>query len=600
MQLRHAFLLDDKKNTVLPGSPLLALRLGDLGHALDPGRDYLLGSADDCDLRIAGAEPIHICLTVTTEGVTFADLSGEAGITHNEEKATAGKLSPGDRLGISGELIVVTADDGTAAVVPIPKLRQAATERRIKKVRMAAAALRRHEATFTQQMATELRRAPWMMISLVLHLLVLLFLYWLTPAKEFGGRGTATIHFDLSAGAPKGDGPPAPPQVVSEPESDELPEDPEFLVEEQPLPIAEGPNPEKQQLTENPILASRKRSSNSGGGGDVVKDENGIDAGSFKNQVKDLQETGLEIVFVFDSTGSMTRTILDTKSTIVEMLDVLRTLVPDARVGLVTYRDRGRREEYLVRQVPLDVDYWRATNFVQFVVAEGGGDRAEDVRAGLNSAFKQDWRRTARRVVVLAGDAPAHEDDFHKLISEVQRFSMNRRSFVHTLITSPERAGNDTRRHFERIAKAGRGTCESIENRDRILQRVLTLAFGTQYENDLKRVTANVDRERRRVDVKSLHLVRQGGRDLRQALRERPVPTTLWNALIKRPRRSTAETLLNLLADSRTPAHTRHAAAAALQHILELPVPPIDTETNDPPSSHRIARLRKLAKELPE
>ncbi|MFT4514276.1 MAG: hypothetical protein ACI91B_002985 [Planctomycetota bacterium] len=600
MQLRHVPGTDDKTNTVEPGSPLLALRLGDLGHALDPERDYLLGNADDCDLRVAGAEPIHIRISVTAEGVTFEDLSETAGVLHNEEKVASGKLYPGDRLGIAGELIVVVVDDGTAAVVPIPELRQAASERRVKKVRLAAAALRRHDQTFAQQMATELRRAPWMMISLMLHLLLMLFMYWLTPEETIGGTSLATINIDVTAAAPKGDGPPAPPQVVSEPESDELPEDPELFAEEKPVPITEGPSPDKKQLTENPILASRKRPRNSGGGGDTIKDENGIGSGSFKKQVKELQESGLEIVFVFDSTGSMTPTILDTKSTIMQMLDVLRTLVPDARIGLVTYRDRGRREEYLVRQVPLDIDYWRATNFVQFIVAEGGGDRAEDVRAGLKSAFKQDWRRRARRVVVLAGDAPAHDDDFDKMLSEVRRFTMNRRSFVHTLITNPERAGDDTRSQFEKIAKAGRGTCEPIKNHDRILQRVLTLAFGTQYGSDVQRVIGQIDKERARIDVKSLHLARQGGRELRQALRDRPVPATLINALVNRPRRGVAITLLDLLADSRTPSHTRHAVAAALQRIFELPVPPIDTESNDPPSSHRIARLRVLAMQLPD
>lgn len=583
-----------------PGSPLLALRLGNQAHALDPGRDYRLGSADDCDLRIEGAEPAHIRLSVTEEGVTFEDLSESDGVLHNEEKLSSGRLHPGDRIGIAGELIVVMIDDGSAAVIPIPALRQAASERRVKKVRIAAAALRRQEVTFADLMAYELRRAPWMMISLMLHLLLLLLIYWLKPEEEFGGQSTATISFDTNAGAPLGDGPPAPPQVVSEPESDEVPEDPDVLVEETPVPIVDGPKPERAQMTSNPTLITRKRPRNSGGGGGTVKDEGGVGSGSFRGELRELKETGLEIVFVFDSTGSMTRTIVDTKETIVQMLDVLRTLVPDARVGLVTYRDRGRREEYLVRQVPLDVDYWRATNFVQFVVAEGGGDQPEDVRSGLKSAFQQSWRRSARRVVVLAGDAPAHREDFDKLLKEVRRFTMNRKSFVHTLITSPERATDRTYEHFQKIAKAGRGTCETIDNRERILQRVLTLAFGTQYASDLQQVITQVDQERQRVDVKSLHLVRQGGRELRQALRERPVRTELWNALIRRPRRPTATMLVDLLADSRSPSHTRHAAAAALQRILELPVPPIDTQTNEPPSEYRIQRLRRLAQALPD
>ncbi|MCK5943020.1 MAG: VWA domain-containing protein, partial [Planctomycetes bacterium] len=394
--------------------------------------------------------------------------------------------------------------------------------------------------------------------------------------------------------APQGDGPPAPPEVVVEQAEDEVVEDPDPLAEDVPLPVFDGPKPMDSQPAENPQLAARKRPSNSGGGGDVVRDEGGIGSGSFKKKVAELQESGLEIVFVFDSTGSMTRTILDTKNTIVEMCGVLRALVPDARIGLVTYRDRGGREDYLVRQVPLDLDYWRASNFVQFVTAEGGGDRPEDVRAGLTAAFHQSWRPTAQRVIVLAGDAPAHSDDFKHLLRDVRAFAKNRRSFVHTLITSPERAGADTKKQFERIAEAGHGVCEPMQNRGRILQRVLTLAFGQQFDQDVDAVVQAVARERDRVDVESLYLVRTAGPELARALRQRPVPTTLWNALVRKPRRPVADVLLDLLSDHRTPEHTRHAVAAALQRMLRLDVPPIDAQTGEPASKRSITRLRGL------
>ena len=601
MQLRHGLYLNDKTNTVASGPSLLALRLGGLSHALEPGRDYLLGSADDCDLRIAGAEPVHARLLVTAEGATFFDLSEAAGLLFNEEKVLQAAIRPGDRVGIAGELMVVTADDGTAALVPIPQLRQAAIARRIVKVRAAAAALRRQDdGTFAQLMAKELRRAPWVLLSLMLHLLLLLLFWLLVTNERPSGRSVALLGIDIAAGAPAGDGPPAPPEVVAEPASDEVLDDPEQLAEAQPTPIVEGPKQDQRQPIENPTLLKRSRPNTRGGGGDIVRDEKDVGSGSFQKQVAALQESGLEIVFVFESTGSMTCAILDTKSTIVQMLDVLRNLVPDARIGLVTYRDRGRREDYLVREVPLDLDYWRATNFMQFVVAEGGGDRAEDVHAGLKSAFQQPWRTSARRVVVLAGDAPAHSEDIKTMLQEVRAFANNRRSFVHTLITNPQQAGDDTLEQFRQIAAAGRGTCESIENHDRILQRVLTLAFGSQFRSDLEAVIAQVGRERERVDVRSLYLVREGGTALRQELRQRPVPTTLFNALIKRPRRQTAETLLDLLADSRTPSHTRHIVAAALQQILQLPVPPIDIETSEAPTGHRMTRLRQLAERLPE
>jgi hypothetical protein len=586
---------------VEPGTPLLALRLGDFHHALELGREYLIGSADDCDLMIRGAEPVHARVSVTQEAVTISDLSSAAGILHNEERVSTATVQPGDRIAISDEFLIVTLDDGSATLVPIPELRNAATARRIVRVRSAAAQLRHHGAqTFSQMMAAEMRRTPWVMLSLMLHLMLLLLFWWFTPARVISGDSIATIALDARTNAITGDGPPSIPQVTTEPDDDVIIEDVVHEVAEQPVPVVEGPRPMPTDLAASQVLAKRRRSSTAGAGDQANDNNNGIGSGSFKKEVEALQESGLEIVFVFDSTGSMTRTIMDTKESIVQMLDVLHTLVPDARVGLVTYRDRGRREEYLTRQVPLDVDYWRANNFMQFVVAEGGGDRPEDVRAGLRAAFNQRWRNSARRVVVLAGDAPTHEEDVSKTLREVRKFTKNRRSFVHTLITSPNRAGEDTILQFQKIAAAGRGVCEPIDNRDRVLQRVLTLAFGSQYSQDLRRVVQSIEQDRTRADVASLHLVRKGGQPLIDALKQRPVSTLLWNALVRRPRQHVAQSLLDLLDDSRTPTHTRHACAAAIQRILKLAVPPIDPGSNAPPSKHYVARLRSLIKQLPE
>jgi Mg-chelatase subunit ChlD len=324
-----------------------------------------------------------------------------------------------------------------------------------------------------------------------------------------------------------------------------------------------------------------------------------VGSGGFQRAVADLRRSGLEIVFVFDSTGSMSRTILDTKNSIAQMLAVLRALVPDARVGIVTYRDRGKNEQYLVRQVPLGGDFWRASNFVQVVSAEGGGDQPEDVRAGLRAAFSQRWRSDARRVVVLAGDAPPHLSDTASLLTDVRAFARNGRSFVHTLVTSPDTAGKETRETFAEIADAGRGTCTDLKAHEKVLQRVLALAFGHDYEPDVAEVVRTVQLAAERVDVESLDLAHRGGPDLQRALRTDPVPVTLLQALVRRPRRAVALELVGQL-DRSTPEPTRHAIAWALQHTLDLSVPPIDPESGDPPDAAALARLQRRCDSLPD
>ncbi|MEO6596353.1 MAG: hypothetical protein ABIP94_16510, partial [Planctomycetota bacterium] len=277
---------------------------------------------------------------------------------------------------------------------------------------------------------------------------------------------------------------------------------------------------------------------------------------------------------------------------------VLRCLVPDARIGLVTYRDRGAREDYLVRELQLDTDFWRASNFVQFVTAEGGGDRPEDVRAGLHAAFAQSWRPNARRVVVLAGDAPPHEKDLSQLLAEVRSFVANGRSFVHTLVTSPDLAGQDTQFRFAQIATAGKGTCTDLGAHDRVLQRVLTAAFGREFDQDLTAVTRAIMAAQTQIDVAALDLARRGGPDLARELRRNPVPLTLLNALVRRPRSSVARELVDQLGLPATPYHSRQAIASVLQRILELPLPPIDPTTAQRPDDHELERLRRRTEAL--
>lgn len=583
-----------------PGSTLLALRFEGQSHALEPGRSYLLGSAVDCDLRVEGAAPRHARLDVDEEAATLTDLSDEEGLLHNEVRVSRARLVPGDRVAVAGELIVVAEDDGSATLVPVPAMRRAAAQRRVQQVRAAAAALRHQERSFSQLVGERLRDAPWVALSLALHALLIILLAIYAPRFEVSGDSIATTSVDVRADAPAGQGTPAPPEVVVEEAEDLFVEDPDPLEEQTPDPIFDGPTEAPPQPAENPTLTVRERPRRHGDGGSALLADGGVGSGSFREKVAELQESGLEVVFVFDSTGSMTRTIQDTKATIAEMCEVLRALVPDARVGLVTYRDRGEREDYLVRAVPLALDHWRASNFVQHVTAEGGGDRPEGVRAGLKEAIGQRWRPRARRVIVLAGDAPSHLRDLQGMLREVKAFAKDRRSFVHTLITSPDRAGADTHEQFRRIAEQGRGVCEPLRNHEQVLQRVLTLAFGREFDRDVDAVLAEAARRRGRVDTASLHLVRRAGPQLAAALRQHPVPAPLWNALVRKPRTAVAMVLLDLLADRRTPEHTRHAVAAALQRMLELEVPPIDPETGAPVSRKRIERLRRRAERLPK
>ncbi|HEX6811224.1 MAG TPA: FHA domain-containing protein [Planctomycetota bacterium] len=589
-----------------PPPVALALRLSGQDHALEPGREYLLGNAPHCDLRLGiSAAQQQAQLRVGQTGAEIVDLGSGCATLVNGKRVERATLAVGDLLRFGDSEAVVVADTGHALIVPVPALRAAAATRRYHAAVRAAAALLRHVGprTFGAFVARELCRTPWLAASLLLHV-VLLLLCWIVFTPPVARRETvATTHVEITA-EPAADDPglAAPPPVVVETADPafEAPRDtapqvrPEVereLGETRPMP--QHLPPDNSRVAGPPPSSARGGE----GTGDGLR---GLGSEGFKKTVGGLRESGLEIVFVFDSTGSMTRAIVDTKTTIVQMLAVLQLLVPDARFGLVTYRDRGPRERYLVQQVPLGPDFWRACNFVQIVSADGGGDRPEDVRAGLRAAFLQQWNPNARRVVVLAGDAPPHNADWKSLLGEVRQFASNGRSFVHTIVTSPETAGEDTHKMFGEIAKAGKGACTGLQAHDRIMQQVLALAFGREYDRDLAAVHRRVADAEERVDVEALDLARTGGPRLAGELRKNPVPRTLLNALVRRPREAVALELIDLLADKATPGHSRHAIAAVLQRVLELSVPPIDPLSAECPGERDLDRLRRACGRLPD
>ncbi|MCA8964219.1 MAG: VWA domain-containing protein [Planctomycetes bacterium] len=583
-----------------PAAPPLALRLQGQDFALEPGRQYLLGAGDDCDLRLPGAGPQHARLRLHEEGVELEDLGSGHGTWIDGERVAGGVARVGASLRLGRDELQLVPDDGDARIVPDPAMRQQSRQRRVA-IALAQTRQRAHDPTFAELMSEELRHAPWLGLSIAGHALLLLLLWLLLPAPDISGRAKATVDIDLSRqSTTAGEAMPDLPEVQqqeSQPFEVTDPMDAEAAPDA--VDTASVPDPTNrfvQTLGSNPRLARRSGSSAGGGVGDVAR----LGSGGFRKVVGELRQSGLEIVFVFDSTGSMTRTINETKATITEMLAVLRALVPDARIGLVTYRDRGAREDYVTRQVPLGLDYWQAVNFVQEVLAEGGGDRPEAVRDGLDAAFDQPWRAGARRVIVLAGDAPPHDNERTEVLRRVKAFAKDGRSFVHTLVTSPELAGDDTKAIFTAIADAGHGHCVPISNRDRILQQVLELAVGREFDQDLARVTAEVVASRDQVDTWSLDLARRGGDGLTRELLNQPVPAALLNALVRRPRRAVFEQLSALLAARDTPDHTRQAVAWVMQRALQLPMPPIDPVEPRKANPLVTERMRRAIARLPE
>ena len=207
-----------------------------------------------------------------------------------------------------------------------------------------------------------------------------------------------------------------------------------------------------------------------------------------RGTLRSMRQNGLEVVMVFDSTGSMGGILDQAKQRMDEMISVLEILVPGVRVGLVTYRDRGR-EEYVTRECPLTRSRYRLRDFIDGVSAGGGDDIPEAVLDGVKVAFSDmEWSKSAFRFVTVIGDAPPHKGDRTKVKNLVRRFAREHgmTSMVSTIYTGGGFARDqEAIDAFREIADEGGGVFVELEQQERVLREIVAMVFGRQFESGL-------------------------------------------------------------------------------------------------------------------
>ncbi len=119
----------------------------------------------------------------------------------------------------------------------------------------------------------------------------------------------------------------------------------------------------------------------------------------------------VDVVFVLDTTGSMSGLIQTAKDKIWSIATTMASAqpTPEIRIGLVAYRDRG--DHYVTKVVDLSDDLDSVYATLMDFQADGGGDTPESVNKALYDAVHSiSWSQDSQayRVVFLVGDAPPH------------------------------------------------------------------------------------------------------------------------------------------------------------------------------------------------
>ena len=127
-------------------------------------------------------------------------------------------------------------------------------------------------------------------------------------------------------------------------------------------------------------------------------------------ELPEIDNTDTDIVFVIDSTGSMGDEIGAVKAYVNNLADAIGGVSASYRMALVDYKDDC--DSYQSR---VDVDFTSDVptfkEGVSNLYADGGGDEAESVYSGLNTALDLDWRDGVRRSIFIIGDAPGKDPE---------------------------------------------------------------------------------------------------------------------------------------------------------------------------------------------
>lgn len=120
-----------------------------------------------------------------------------------------------------------------------------------------------------------------------------------------------------------------------------------------------------------------------------------------------------ELVFSFDTTGSMSRAIEEVKGRLQDMIQRLQADIPGIRIGLVAHGDYCDKDVfYLEKHHDLCTDVAELCQFVQDVQGTGGGDPEECYEYILRLSRDFSWTPGSQRALVLIGDATPHDAEY--------------------------------------------------------------------------------------------------------------------------------------------------------------------------------------------
>ena len=208
-----------------------------------------------------------------------------------------------------------------------------------------------------------------------------------------------------------------------------------------------------------------------------------------KTHTTAIQNHRIEVVFILDTTSSMTGLIQAAKEKIWSIATTMASAkqAPDIKMGLVAFRDRG--DTYVTRVLDLSEDLDSMYASLMDFKAQGGGDGPESVNQALYDAVNRiSWSddENVYKVAFLIGDAPPHMDYIDDVKFPVTLEQAKRKGIVINTIQSGQ--NHSTAPVWRTIAQLGKGEYFQVENSGN------AVAVATPFDKKLSELAASLEK----------------------------------------------------------------------------------------------------------
>ncbi len=206
----------------------------------------------------------------------------------------------------------------------------------------------------------------------------------------------------------------------------------------------------------------------------------------------------VDIEIAIDTTGSMGSSIRQAQDDARRLVSGVRTFAPGSRFAIVQFRDKGDTPEYEVVQ-PMTADATLIEAALDKLSAGGGGDTPEAYnlvfRNSLDAALG--WRASARKIVVVIGDAEPHgaaAAGFDKCsdrsadpgglntATELQRMRAGQRTLLMVLQKATARASLACYKQLAEASHTGGDARQSGDNLIPVIQTLIKKALAGAYK----------------------------------------------------------------------------------------------------------------------